>query len=266
MKKSIKIIIWIIIVLIFLFLIVFTIDYNKYLDKIKADPIESNNNTTLNTLADDSIKTSTNMSYTKKAIIIKVNKNSLDVMDNEIGTDLYSVSFSDEGNIGFKQGQEILIYFDGLIAETFPSKITNVGKIEILKEKTNVEIPDDVLRFYYNSYNNVSVLISDFTPTGISLTITDTNELNYEYSNKYLINKKNKETENVTVDTNKIIPPTENSTSAYIPNNIQVLWEEAPKISNILSEDTGIFSSEKNILKKVYDWSNLYGVLEERRI
>lgn len=56
MKRSIKIIIWIIIALIFLFFMVFTIDYNKYLDKFKVKPIESTNNITINNLANDSVK------------------------------------------------------------------------------------------------------------------------------------------------------------------------------------------------------------------
>ena len=44
---------------------------------------------------------------TKKGIVMKVNNNSLSMM--ELGSSsLYTISFAREGNIGFKQGQEVL--------------------------------------------------------------------------------------------------------------------------------------------------------------
>ena len=68
-----------------------------------------------------------------KAVIVKVNKNSLIVMQTEKDEGLINVSFSKEGNIGFKEGQEILIDFDGMMALTYPASISNVKKIKILK-------------------------------------------------------------------------------------------------------------------------------------
>lgn len=53
-------------------------------------------------------------------------------MGIEDSNDLLTVNFAEEGNIGFKQGQEILIYFNGKIENR---KIENTGKIEIIKEK-----------------------------------------------------------------------------------------------------------------------------------
>lgn len=46
------------------------------------------------------------------------------------------------------------------------------------------------------------------------------------------------------------------------------MWEETPKLANIPSEDTGLFTidNKENIIKKKYDWTKLYGKLEERRI
>lgn len=45
---------------------------------------------------------------------------------------------------------------------------------------------------------------------------------------------------------------------------LEYIWEEVPKLSNISSEDTGVFSedSKEKIIKKKYDWTNLYGKLE----
>lgn len=46
---------------------------------------------------------------------------------------------------------------------------------------------------------------------------------------------------------------------------LEYIWEEVPKLSNIPSEDTGLFTVDntENIIKKKYDWTNLYGKLED---
>lgn len=157
-----------------------------------------------------------NTKATMKAVILKVNKNSLMVMkaDNQ---SLCSVSFSNEGNIGFKQSQEILVYFDGMIAESYPSQIHNVGKIEILKEQTDIEIPESVLRYCYSSKDNVTISVSNLTNTEIEIAIKDTNELKYEYPNTYRIYKKVKN-ENYTGIGYQIGENTGNTTAGYSRN------------------------------------------------
>lgn len=90
-----------------------------------------------------------------RAIIVKVNDDFLDAINPDNTNELYSISFGSEGNIGFKQGQEILVYFDGMINETYPEQINNVEKIEIVKEESEVKIPNDILRYYYSSKNIV---------------------------------------------------------------------------------------------------------------
>lgn len=126
---------------------------------------------------------------TIKAVVVKPEKGLL-VMGTENTNELYSVNYQNKENIEFKQGQEILIYFDGVVLETYPAQITNVEKIEILKEKSDIKIPDNILRYCYSSRNNVIVSISEVSKTGIEIIIKDTNELQYEYSNSYKINKK----------------------------------------------------------------------------
>ena len=152
---------------------------------------------------------------TTKGIVVRVNNNSLDViiLDDK---SLSSVSFSKDGGIGFKQGQEVLIYYDGTIATSYPSQIHNVGKIKILKEKSDIKIPNEVLRYYYSSYKNVKIYINELTNTQISFDIEDNNEIPYEYSDNYKIYRKNYKAENVQIDTNRIIPGTGNSTSSYM--------------------------------------------------
>lgn len=157
-----------------------------------------------------------NTKATMKAVVLKVNKNSLMVMKAE-NESLYSISYAKEGNIGFKQGQEILIYFDGMVAESYPAQIHNVGKIEVLKEQTDIEISESVLRYCYSSKYNVTVLVSNLTNTEIEITIKDTNELKYEYANAYKIYKKVKN-ENYTGVGYQIGENTGNTTAGYSRN------------------------------------------------
>lgn len=153
----------------------------KLIKVLKNDFDNSIQNTTKNEDNKDS--------NTIKAVVVNPEKGLL-VMGIENTNDLYSVSYKNKEDIKFKQGQEILIYFDGGVLESYPAQITNVKKIEILKEKSDVKIPDNILRCCYNSRNNVIVSISELSNTGIEIIIKDTNELQYEYSNSYKINKK----------------------------------------------------------------------------
>lgn len=194
---------------------------------------------------------------TKEAIVVKVNNDSLDVMDAENTTELFTVKFSKEGNIGFKQGQKVLIYYNGTINTNFPNEklIDVVGKIEILEEESNTKIPEDVLRKFYSSFDNVKITVEELTNTKISLIINDMNELQYDYADTYKILKKNV----------KIIPPEINNQAGYSSTSAaDITWEEPKKISELESQNTKTFeNTNNNIITKTFDWSNLYGELGE---
>lgn len=217
-----------------------------------------------------------NMTFTLSGIVVKVNEKSLDVMGINNGEDelnnLYSVSFAKEGNIGFKEGQEILIYFDGMVLETFPGQIHNVGKIEIIKEKSETEISADVLRFYNNSEDKVEVKILELTNKGLTIEITDRNEIPYEYANEYVIYKEVKN-ENYTGVGEKIGEDTENSTAGYTGTGTEYIWEELEKDEDIDIKET-IEELRYNlpnmdsefayiIVGKKIDWTPFYGKLED---
>lgn len=161
-----------------------------------------------------------------RAVVVKVYDNSLVVMRIENTNELISVGFTEEGNIGFAQGQEILIYFDGMIMESYPAQLGNVTKIEIAKEKSDLQIPDNILRYCYSSRDNVNVTVSELTRSGISLTITDTNELPYNYSHSYTIYNKVKN-ENYNGIGYKIGEDTENSTSGFTRNRYRIYMERS---------------------------------------
>ena len=156
-----------------------------------------------------------NYMETIKAVVVKVNDNSMLVMgitDNLSG--LMSVGFTDEGNIGYKQGQEISFKYNGSITDMYPPSLDKVDKIKITKEKSDVEIPESILRYCYSSRDNVNVIISELTSKGMSITIEDTNEYPYNLFENYIIRKKVKN-ENYTGVGQKIGEDTENSTSGF---------------------------------------------------
>ena len=197
MNKVLKIILGLIIAGLVLWFIAFGIDYYKSAH-----------------LGDEE---NTNMDCTKRAVVVKVNERYLDIMGFDGENDLYSVGYADEGNIGFKKGQEILIYFSGMVADSFPGQIGKPGKIEIVKETSDTKIPDNVLRFYYSYRDKVSVSVSELSNSGITLIITDENELPYNYAHSYRLFKKVKNKDYTGIGY-KIGEDTENSVSGYTRN------------------------------------------------
>ena len=221
------------------------------------------------------IKEENNMLTSIRGVVMEVYENSLSVMGigagNEPGS-LYSVSFAEDGNIGFKQGQEVLIYFDGMLLTTYPEQIYNVGKIEIVSEQSEVEIPDDVTRYYNNTQDKVDVNVTDLTTEGVTITITDTNELPYEYTNDYKLEKEVKN-EGYTGQGQYIGEATDNSVPGYTGTGLEYIWEEMKKNPDVNIKDTIedlVFNLPNmteyeyyTVLGKKIDWTNLYGELTD---
>lgn len=121
---------------------------------------------------------------TMKAVVLKVHENSLLVMD-EKDRSLLNIDLPKDINLQFEEGQEVLIYFtyDTVILSTYPGFIDSefIKNIKILNNKSNIEIPVGVLQWAYNSRNNINVYINEFSETGMTLTITDTNPYKGEH-------------------------------------------------------------------------------------
>lgn len=126
---------------------------------------------------------------TVEGVVVKVYDRTITVMGLEGKNSLYDVGFGEEGNIGFEKGQEVIIYYGGSIMESYPAQLGDVKKIKITKKKSDIEIPDSIIRFCYTSWGEVEVVVAELTNTGIALVIRDTNEMPYEYSHKYSISK-----------------------------------------------------------------------------
>ena len=110
--------------------------------------------------------------------------------------------------------------------ETYPAQLGDIGKIEIVKDKSDVLIPDDILRFCYSSKDNVTITISELSNCGITLNIKDINELPYNYSHRYIINKKVKN-ENYTGVGEQIGENTKNTTAGYTRNGNRIYMERS---------------------------------------
>lgn len=224
------------------------------------------------TLAENTAEENKYGSVTKKLIVVKVEENDLKTMDYNETLDIVSVK--NEVMSKFKQGQEILVYYDGLIATSYPGRI-NADKIEILNEESEIEIPIEILRYYNFSQNNISVKIENISNTKIEFSISDLNEIPLDYGDhyEYCIFKKNFENEiynqNLEVDENEITPAvatdTYSTTSSYNPGTVKIkqVWEELELIGNenykncewdVISESGMIFIGNT-------DWTDLYGEL-----
>lgn len=200
------------------------------------------------------------------AIVVKVNENSMLVMGME-DNGLYSVGFTDKENKGFKQNQEIAVYFDGNIADTYPAQFGNVGKIKIVKEKSDITIPENILKYAYSSKANVHVSVSKLTKTGITFIMLDTNELPYHYSDthRYTIERKVKNKDYTGIGY-KIGEDTKNSTAGYTGTGLEYIWEEVEKNSDIPPQDTITILSNKTeesylVEGRKIDWTPIYGEL-----
>lgn len=177
-----------------------------------------------------------------KAVVVKAYQNStyedsITVMDT-YDNGLYTVSLPEEINEQFKQGQEVLIYTNGngFIELTNPAHINSnsIEKIEIVKEKSDTKIPENILRWLYKAPDegaeNISISIDEILPTKLTLTIKDTNpyKIEYKFFNDYEIRKTN--------------------------GGESLQKNDYSKVETINIDDSTI--------KNIYNWENVYGKLE----
>lgn len=199
--------------------------------------------------------------YTIQGVVVRVHEKSITVMGTESWNDLYNIGFTDEGDIGFEKGQEVIVYFNGYIQESYPATPTGVKKIKIIKNKSNIEIPEGILRFCYSSESNVKVKILELHDSGIALNIEDTNELPYEISHEYTLSKEVEQPVNYIRVMNRI---QENYSGTVLT------WKELDKILDISCEETEIKlqntdNSKSNQTIK-FDWTKMYGKLQPRKV
>ena len=198
---------------------------------------------------------------TINAVVVKVNDSDLIAIRVDNPDTLIDVSYPDNVNKDdFKQGQEITVYYNGSTLDSYPGRFQNVEKIEVIKDKGDVDIPNSALRYAYSSRDNVNVSVDEITKSKISLTITDNNEYKYEYSNEYKLYKKNKDNEQAEAPNMPVA--TGNTTSSF--DGTGPVWDEVTKVSNASNEIAGnVENTDDSTTKMTADWTSIYGELSE---
>lgn len=163
---------------------------------------------------------------TLTAVVVKVSDSSL-LVEGITGSvsGLYYVGIPQKG-IEFKEGQEIMISFDGYVMESAPPQLGKVNKIKIIKEKSDTEISKQSLQYAYSSHDNIKITVNELTNSGITLTIVDTNKFPYNYGHHYTIERKVKNPDYTGVG-QKLGEDTENSIAGYTRNWSKVYFRRS---------------------------------------
>lgn len=198
--------------------------------------------------------------FKAKGVVVRPEKNSLTIMPilaNEEYRNEEFFYYETENKLNLKQKQEVLVTFHYRKNENAIAEYEAVAdNVEILKDESSVEIPRDILVKAYSSKDNISIYINRERSNNkqIQLTITDKNELKYDYSKmKYSIKKYNP-------------PPTKTeviytedggmSLSSYDP------WPEVKKIKDSSNESNYILNENGQVDISI-NWAEVYGELGE---
>ena len=168
----------------------------------------------------------------EKPIILEPEKNTTDKDYNS------AIHYIFENNkFDLKKEQEVTItYHYEKDKESKYNYNAIIDNIEIEKEKSDIEIPRDIILDAYSSKENVSIEIdkSKSDSEKLIFTVTDNNEYKYDYSKmRYIINK-----------------------------NDELFWREIQKISDLPREEQYQID-ENGIVNIEVDWSKVYGKLEK---
>lgn len=194
--------------------------------------------------------------FQARGVVVRPEKETLTIMPilaNEEYRNEEKFYYETDNQLNLKQGQEVMVKFHYREASIHEAVIDNV---EVLKEKSDVEIPNDILVKAYSSKDNISVLVDNEISNNkrIAFTVTDRNELKYDYSTmKYDIRKYN------SPPTSTEIIYTENggmALSGYNP------WTELPKINDISTEANYTLDEKSQVVVEA-DWVQVYGELGE---
>lgn len=218
----------------------------------------------------------------KKLVVVKSYVESFYGVD-EKGM-LYDVSFNNPRKLNgkdLKMGQEIEIYWHGTINSSAPAGIGGVRKYKILKEESDIEIPEYAKMHCYSTTKNVMVYVREISNEKIEFRILDTNEIPYEYDFGYSLFKKNLENEEYNknlqeqfkkeqgVDTEVENDDTTetNSTKPFNPDTskYKTVWEIVNEKDVVSMKDViKVVDSTKGHLdiEGMFDWTKVYGVLE----
>ena len=199
---------------------------------------------------------------TIKGVIVKTDNQYKSLWIMEINSEkVYRVGLKEE-NTEFKRDQEIQVYYNGMKEIYLPQELDNVNEIKIVKHKSDVQIPDDVIRECCNSSLKVEASIVELNDSGIRLDIQDSNELPYEYSHEYTLSKE--------VEEPVIYRYSEPNSTPIEYEGMSKVMKSMSKISDRSSAETEVIlpdtNKESSMQVRKFDWTSLYGKLEPRGI
>lgn len=195
-------------------------------------------------------------SFKAKGVVVRPETDYLVIMPivaNEEYTAHDNYFYENDNKLNLKQGQEVEINFH--YREPTDNSFyyeAVVDNIEILHDKSDIDIPRDIFVKAYSSKDKISLSFTNekCDSKGMQFIITDSNDFKYNYSTmKYSISKHNN-------------PPAKsdetstNTISGYDP------WPEVSKISNLSTTSKYSLDGKGNV-EVAIDWSNVYGKLSE---
>ena len=190
-------------------------------------------------------------------VIVKVTENTIFVMDSKHSLYTIKNNYSNE----FKVNQEIEIKFDGTVLETFPAQLGSVESIDIISENSNIEIPNSILTYCYSSKDNVTVNVTSLSTDGITLEITDSNEIKYNYASSYTLSKYVKnESYKEMVNNIPEVSATTNSTPSFEGTGAEYEWKE---LLRIVSTNEDEAYTENGVIIRKFRFTNAYPNLSE---
>ena len=143
MKRGLKILIIVLVILIVVSIAVLLVKHfktNEVSNELTGNSISYDNKDAIATM---------------DVVIAKVEDRYLGVINKDEPNDIMTADIPDGDTNKYKQNQEIRVYYNGEILESYPGSFSNVSKIEILKETSEVTVPEKVLKYFYISLVNV---------------------------------------------------------------------------------------------------------------
>lgn len=145
MKRGLKVLIIVLVILVVLAVAILLVKH--------FTTNEVNNELTGNSISYDNADAIATMDV----VIVRVDDTYLEVINKDDPNDVMRANIPDDDINEYKQNQEVRVYYNGMINEMYPGSFDKVSKIEILKDNSDVTIPEKALKLFYSSRNNVSV-------------------------------------------------------------------------------------------------------------
>lgn len=171
----------------------------------------------------------------EKPIILEPEKNTEDEGYKDYNSATHYILDNDKFDL--KREQEVTItYHYEKDKESKHNYNAIIDNIELVKERSDIEIPRDIILDAYSSKDKVSIEVDKNKSNSekIVFTVTDNNEYKYDYSKmRYIINEHD-----------------------------EFLWNEIQKISDLPREEQYQIDENGKVNIEV-DWSKVYGKLEK---